>query len=433
MNTDRTAEVIIVEKRDYDMFSACGLPFAIEGIVHNFEALKFPVPDHLKRLKKLLSHEVTAINPDKKTITIKNLKTGDLFELDFDSLIIATGAQPIILPIPGASEFIGKGVHFVTNPENANELKISAENAKSAVVVGGGGIGLEIAVALKALGVEVTVTKRTPPVLPRTLDPDVGKPVEEHLNELGIKTMFGKSFDSISGNNNGGKVEAVVIGGEEIKTDLVVMAAGVRADFALASAAGIKSSSRGIITNNRLETSIEDIYAIGDCIETFQLINSEPCVMQLATSAYQQGIIAGINAVGGSAEYPGALNTFVSKIGKLEVAATGFNTPTAEEFGYEVIGTKVTAPNKPEYMPDHKEITVKIITDKKTGRILGGQAVGEEGAAWRVNLISLAIRTGMDIHSLNQTELAYSPPVSEAYDVLTMATEFAKRRLKLSK
>jgi len=122
MNTDRTAEVIIVEKRDYDMFSACGLPFAIEGIVHNFEALKFPVPDHLKRLKKLLSHEVTAINPDKKTITIKNLKTGDLFELDFDSLIIATGAQPIILPIPGASEFIGKGVHFVTNPENANEL-----------------------------------------------------------------------------------------------------------------------------------------------------------------------------------------------------------------------------------------------------------------------------------------------------------------------
>jgi NADH oxidase (H2O2-forming) len=236
----------------------------------------------------------------------------------------------------------------------------------------------------------------------------------------------------LDGIKGGEQVEAVIIGGEEIKADIVVMAVGVKADMGLAEAAGIECSKRGVITNKRLETSVKDIYAIGDCIETFQLINSEPCVMQLATSAYQQGIIAGINAVGGNAEYQGALNTFVSKIGKLEVAATGFNTPTAEEYGYEVVGTKVTAPNKPEYMPNHKEITVKILADKKTGRILGGQALGEEGAAWRVNIISLAIRASMDITALNQTELAYSPPVSEAYDVLSMAAEFANRRLKLS-
>jgi NADPH-dependent 2,4-dienoyl-CoA reductase/sulfur reductase-like enzyme len=155
--------------------------------------------------------------------------------------------------------------------------------------------------------------------------------------------------------------------------------------------------------------------------------------MQLATSAYQQGIIAGINAVGGDAKYPGALNTFVSKIGKLEVAATGYNTPGAQEQGFEVIGTKVKAPNKPEYMPNHKEINVKIIADKTNGKILGGQAVGEEGAAWRVNIISLAIRAGMDISMLNSAELAYSPPVSEVYDVLSMVTEFANRRIKLSK
>jgi NADH oxidase (H2O2-forming) len=305
-----------------------------------------------------------------------------------------------------------------------------AEAAKSAVVIGGGGIGLEIAVALKVLGPEVTVTKRSPPVLPRTLDPEMGQIIETHLQELGIRTMFGKSLDAIKGSE---RVESVVIGGEEIKTDLVVMAVGVKANMDLASASGIPCSSRGIITNNRLETNIKNIYAIGDCIETFHLIDSKPCVMQLATSAYQQGIIAGINAVGGNAKYSGALNTFVSKVGKLEVAATGYNTPTAQELGYEVLGIKVKAPNKPEYMPGHKEISVKIIADKSNGKIIGGQAVGEDGAAWRVNIISLAIRTGMDIAALHEAELAYSPPVSEVYDVLSMAAEFANRRLKLNK
>ncbi|WP_455392060.1 FAD-dependent oxidoreductase [[Eubacterium] cellulosolvens] len=430
MNTDRRAEVTIIECRDYDMFSACGLPFAIEGVVADFESLKFPVPGHLKRLTKYLSHEVIAIDVNDRFVTVKNLQTEETFNVDFDALIIATGAEPILLPVPGAKELVGKGIHFVTNPENAQQLKQHAQNARSAVVIGGGGIGLEIAVALKSLGLEVVVTKRSPPVLPRTLDPDMGQLIEEHLKELGIRTLFGKRLDSIQGTD---KVEAIVIEGETIQTDLVVMAAGVRAHMALAQGAKIACSKNGIITNNRMETDVKNIYAIGDCIETFNLITSKPYTMQLATSAYQQGIIAGINAAGGAAEYPGALGTFVSKVGKLEVAATGFNTTLAQELGYDVLGTKVTAPNKPEYMPDHKNITVKILADKATGRILGGQAIGEVGAAWRVNIISMAIRAGMDIQTLNQTELAYSPPVSEVYDVISMVTEFANRRLKLTK
>jgi NADH oxidase (H2O2-forming) len=427
MNTDRKAEVTIIEKRHYDMFSACGLPFAIEGIVKDFEDLKFPVPGHLKRLKKYLLHEVTAIDTEKKSINVKNLQTGETFDVEFDSLIIATGAEPVILPVPGAKEFIGKGVHFVTNPENAMALKKHAETAKSAVVIGGGGIGLEIAVALKAMGLDVIVTKRSPPVLPRTLDPDMGQLVEDHLKELGINTMFGRSFDGISGSDH---VESVTIAGEEIKTDIVVMAAGVYGNTALAKIAGIECSKKGIITDERMETKVKDIYAIGDCVETFNLIDNTPCVMQLATSAYQHGIIAGINAVGGDAKYFGALNTFVSKVGSLEVSATGYNSSGAEDAGFQVFGTKVKAQDRPEYMPGHKDITVKIIADKTTGKILGGQAIGEEGAAWRVNIISLAIRAGMGIAELNQAELAYSPPISEVYDVLSMVTEFAGRRLK---
>jgi NADH oxidase (H2O2-forming) len=427
MNTDRRAEVTVIERRSYDMFSACGLPFAIEGIVEDFESLKFPVPGHLRRLNKLLMHEVLSIDTTDKKVTVKNLTNGESFDIPFDALIIATGAEPSLLPVPGVKEFVGKGIHFVTNPENSLALRDSAKTAKSAVVIGGGGIGLEVAVALKTMGLDVTVTKRSPPVLPRTLDPDMGQLVEDHLKELGINTMFGQSLDGIFG---GEQVESVIIGGETINTDLVVLSAGVKGNVDLAEAAGIECSKMGIKTNEHLETNIKDIYAIGDCIETYNLINSKPYIMQLATSAYQQGIIAGSNAAGGTADYPGALGTFVSKVGKLEIAATGFNTDTAQEAGYEVLGTKVTASNKPDYMPDHKDITVKIIADKNTGKILGGQAIGEEGAAWRVNIISLAIRAGMNVQTLNQTELAYSPPVSEVYDVLSMVTDFANRRLK---
>jgi NADH oxidase (H2O2-forming) len=430
MNTDRTSEVTIIERRDYDMFSACGLPFAIEGVVKDFEALKFPVPGHLKRLKKFLSHEVTAIDTNAQLVSVNNIKTGETMDINYDSLIIATGAEPILLPVPGAEELVGKGIHFCTNPENAAGIKESAKSSKSAVIVGGGAIGLEIAIALKVLGLDVTVTKRSPPPLPRTLDPDMGKLIEDHLHELGIRTLFGASLDGIKGSS---KVESVVISGEEIKADLIVMAVGVKPNMALAQTAGIDCGKNGILTSNRLETNVKNVFAIGDCIETFNLITSKPYTMQLATSAYQQGIIAGINAAGGGTEYSGALGTFVSKIGKLEIAATGYNSAIAQELGYEVLGTKVTAPNKPEYMPDHKPITVKIIADKATGKILGGQAIGEEGAAWRINVISLAIRAGMDIKTLNQAELAYSPPISEVYDVLSMVTEFAGRRLKLNK
>ena len=430
MNTDRSAEVTIIEKRDYDMFSACGLPFAIEGVVADFDDLKFPVPGHLKRLKKLLCHEVTSIDVKNRSVIVKNLTTGDSDNLPFDALIIACGAEPILLPVPGAKDFVGNGIHFVTNPENAKAVKNKIKGARNALVIGGGAIGLEIAIALNVAGLDVTVTKRSPPVLPRALDPDMGTPIEEHLNELGIRTLFGKSLERIQGHD---KVESVVIAGEEIQSDLVVMAVGVKANMSLAQGAGITCGKNGIITNNRLETNLKNVYAIGDCIETFNLINQKPYTMQLATSAYRQGIVAGVNAAGGATEYSGALGTFVTKIGKLEVAATGFNTTTAQELGYDVLGTKVTAPTKPEYMPGHKPITVKIIADKNNGRILGGQAVGEEGAAWRVNLISLAIRAEMDIKTFNQTELAYSPPVSEVYDVLTMVTEFASRRLKLTK
>ncbi len=425
MATSKNVEVTIIEKRSYDMFSPCSLPFAIEGVVDDFDKLKFSVPGHLRRLKKLTGHEALKIDPETKTVNVKNLETGEIFDINYDSLVLALGAEPIILPVPGATEFVGKGVFMVSTIENSIELQEHAKISRSAVLVGGGGIGLEIAVALRNLGLDVAITKRTPPVLPRTIDPDMGQIIEDHLAGLGFRILFGKGIDKINGTD---RVESVEISGETIPVDMVVMAVGVKPNVNLAENAGIEIQNNGIKVNEKLETSIPDIYAIGDCINSFNVINKEPFASQLATSAYLQGIVAGANAAGADEVYDGTLGTFVSKIGKLEVAATGFNTEIAESHGFEVVTSRIKHWIKPNYMPNSTELTVKLIVDKNSGKILGGQAVGEQGAAWRVNIISLAIREGITITELGKTELAYSPPVSEMYDVLSMAIEFAARK-----
>ena len=431
-NTNRKANITIIEQRDFDMFSPCGLPFAIEGVVPNFEELKHDVPES-RTVKKLLSHKVIDIDPKGKTLMARNLENGEETTLEYDSLILATGAEPINLPIPGAKDFFGKGFHFVTNPTDSMALRDAAlaSKKKCAVVVGGGAIGLEVAVALKVLGLDVHVTKRTPPPFPRNLDPDMGKPIMEHLEELGIKNHFGMGIDSINGND---WIESVTIAGENIPCDVVVMAVGMRSRMSLAELCGIDICRHGIVTDSRMQTNIPGIYAIGDCVDSFCRIDQTRANMLLATSAYRMGMIAGINAAGGNDRYKGVLNTFVSKIGALEIAATGYNLEAAKDSGFEKAkGIKVKGLIKPHWMPGATEISVKLIVDGENGKILGGQAVGREGAAWRVNIISLAITGDMDIFDLADTELAYSPPISNVYDVLSLAAEIGIKRLKLTR
>jgi len=430
--TNRKATITIIEKRDFDMFSPCGLPFAIEGVVSDFESLKHVVPTS-RNVIKMLAHEVVSIDPTDKRIRIRDLMKGEESFLGYDSLVLATGADPINLPIPGAKEFIGKGFHFVTDPTNSLELRDAAltSEMKCACVVGGGAIGLEIAVALKALGLDVHVTKRTPPPFPRNLDPDMGKPIVEYLHELGIHIHFGKGINSINGVN---KVESVDIAGETIPCDVVVMAVGMRARTELAGKCGVEICGRGIVTNDRMETNIPGIYAIGDCVESFCRIDDNRASMQLATSAYRMGMIAGINAAGGNARYRGVLNTFVSKVGDLEIAATGYNLEAAKDAGFEnAKGIVTKGLIKPHWMPGASRIVLKLILDGNNGKILGGQAVGKEGAAWRINVISLAISAGLDVFDLADAEFAYSPPVSDVYDVLSQIAEISIKRLKLTR
>ncbi len=426
---DRNAEITIIERRDYDMFSPCGLPYALEGKVESFEDLKHVVPT-TKQLSKLLSHEVLSIDTQEKKVEVKHLKTGETSWMEYDSLVIATGSRPIILPIPGANELLGRGVYVFTNPEEAQELKEAALKSKKAVVVGGGAIGLEIAFALKELGLEVGVTKRSPPPFPRNLDPDMGKIISKYLESEGLEIWFGKGIDGINGTD---RVESVEIAGETIPTDLVVMAVGVAPEKSLAEKAGISVDRGGIVTDERLQTSVKDVYAIGDCAQNFSGIDGKPINVALATAAFKQATVAGINAAGGEAVYEGDLGTFVSFIGDLEIACTGYNTPIAERNGLEVISGRANMQIKPRWMPGAKDISVKILVDANSGRIIGGQSIGEEGAAWRVNVISLAIRKKMSIEEFCALELAYCPAVSELYDPLQAAADVALRRYNRKK
>ncbi|MCX9011576.1 MAG: FAD-dependent oxidoreductase [Candidatus Methanoperedens sp.] len=422
--TDPDAHITIIERRSYDMYSPCGMPFAIEGII-SLDKLRFSLPED-KQTTKLLEHEAQSINPAEKSIAVKSLRTGEIITIQYDSLIIATGAQPLIPPIKGAKENLDKGVFTLHDLESAHRIMEYAGNSKRAVVVGAGPIGLEIAVALKERGLDVAVVEMLPYALPRALDKDMAKLVEQSLEDRQIKLIMKKMVSSI----NGPPVESVTVGEETIETDMVILAAGVKANIDLAKNAGIEIGRWGIKTNSRMETSIKGIYAVGDCIETVSLINHRPTVMQLSSAAYRQGIVAGTNAAGGYDTYEGALGTYVSLIGNLEVGATGFTGDFAESSGYMIISGKARGKNKPEYYPGSKDITVKIIADARTGRILGGQVVGEEGAGARINVISLAIKSGMGVYSLSQTEMAYCPMVAESYDVLNKAADFAVRKLE---
>ena len=422
---NRRTQITIIEKRDYHMFSPCGIPYAIEGKVKSFEDLKHVVPT-TRSLQIRLRHEAVDADVESKQVKIKNLDTREEKLLSYDSLILATGSKPKILPVPGANELLGKGIYTVSTPEDGEMVRNIALKSKKAAVIGAGAIGMEIALSLKHLGLEVHLTKRSEPALPRNIDPDMGSILVDHIKEKGLHVHFGKGIDSINGV---GKVESVTIAGEVIPVDFVIMAAGVDSNTNLAEKIGVECHKGSIKTDERMRTSIPDVYAIGDDCWSFNMIDRSPARIALATTAYRQAMVAGVNAAGGDAVYSGTLGTFVSYVGDLEVSATGYNTPGAEAAGYEVVNGRANTMNKPTWMPDAKDISIKIIADAKTGKLLGGHAIGSEGTDWRVNLIALGIKKKMTLEEFSTIELAYCPPVSELYDPLLMATDVALRKL----
>jgi NADH oxidase (H2O2-forming) len=424
---DRTAEITLLSQEKNAGYSRCGLPFVIGGQIPSFKDLTVYSPAYFQMLKLNLKAETkaTAINTKEKTVTAVD-KAGTTETLQYDSLVIATGADAFMPPIKGREK---QGILSLRTLEDGEKILEAVQNgAKSAVIMGAGLIGLETGVALIERGLKVTVVEMLPQILPQMLDADMAKMVQEHLQEKGMCILTGKAVEEFLG---GDKVTAIMAGGEKIEADLFMSAFGVRANTKLAVEAGIPlGESRGIKTNGRMETDVKDVYAVGDCAEAPNIITHRPVCAQLGTIAVRQGKVAGTNAGGGEALFPGILASAVTTLFETEAGVTGLTEAAAQRAGIEVVTGAISSKTKADYYPNALPIKVKLIVEKESQRIIGAQIVGGEEVTQRINALSFAIQKDMTVRELAKADTAYAPPLNETWEPMVLAAEMVLMKLR---
>jgi len=420
---DKDADIKVITRDKHVAYSPCAIPYVMCGEVECFDDIVMHRPeDYRERNIDILTEtEVEAIDPQKKTVTYRG-KEG-LREIPYDVLVLATGGSPFIPPVEGTDL---EGVFTIRTLTDGERITEWASKSKRAVVVGAGLIGLEIAYGLLRMGLEVTVTEMLPQIVPRSLDPDMAAIVQGYLEEKGIRVILGKALDRIVGDD---RVEVVVVGDECLEADLVVLATGVRPETKLARMAGCEIGQWAVKVNDRMQTSVPDIYAVGDCVEVYDAVTGFRTQSPLGSTAVRQARVAAKNIVGIDARFRPVLNAMVSKIGELEFGAVGLTEVMALQNGIKVVSGKKRALTKARYYPGAERIDVKMICDLG-GRIIGCQMVAKERVAERVDTMSLAISQGLTCSELSETEFSYAPPVSMVIDPIILAAEDACEKLK---
>jgi NADH oxidase (H2O2-forming) len=426
--TDRTAEITLVTEEKHAGYSRCGLPFVIGGQIPDFKSLIVFPPAYFQMMKLTLRTETraTAINTTNKTVETVD-KMGKTETIPYDSLIIATGASSFIPPIKGKEK---QGIHSLRTLEDGERIdQIVKKGAESAVIMGAGLIGLEMAVALKDRGLkEVTVVEMLPQILPQMLDPDMSKIAQEMLQQRGINVLTGKCVEEFLGTE---KVTGIIAGGEEIDADFFLSAFGVRANTTLAANAGVGlGETKAIKTNARMETSVKDVYAAGDCAETIGIVTQRPVLPQLGTVAVRQGKVAGINAAGGYGLFTGALGSAVTRLFDTDIGVTGLTETAGQKNRIETVSGTIASKTKADYYPGALPIKVKLVVEKESQRIVGAQIIGGEEVTQRINTISMAIQRQMTARDLSKADTAYAPPVCETWEPLVLAAEMVLMKLR---
>jgi NADH oxidase (H2O2-forming) len=367
----------------------------------------------------------TAINTTNKTVDISD-KTGKSETIPYDSLIIATGASAFMPPIKGKEK---QGILSLRTLDDGAAIDQAVKNgAKTAVVMGAGLIGLETAIGLQERGLEVTVVEMLPQILPQMLDPDMAKGMQEMLEKRGIRIAIGKCVEEILGTE---KATGVVAGGEQFNADVVISAFGVRANTQLATSAGIAlGDTKAIKTNARMETSIKDVYAIGDCAESTHIVTQKPSLMQFGTVAVRHGKVAGTNAAGGYALFTGVLGSSISRLYETDVGSTGLTETAAQRARIDTVTGTITSKTKADYYPGALPIKVKLVVEKESQKVIGAQIIGGEEVTQRINAISFAIQKQMTTRELAKADTAYAPPVCETWEPLVLAAEMVLMKLR---
>lgn len=424
--TDQTAEITLIDREPHPAYSRCGIPYVLAGEIPRFEDLTAFPPSHYRIMKfdLRLETKVMSINHDEKIVLAED-KEGKVDALKYDSLILATGADAFVIPVEGHDL---PGVFSVRTLDDGKAIQRAMKTAKSAVVIGAGFVGLETAHAFVENKIKTTVIEVVPYILPALFDEDMADYSQLKLEEHGVKVVVGKRLDAILGKD---KVEGVSVGGEEMKVDIIVMAAGVRPRTELIRELGVELGvTRAIRVNPRMETSVSGIFAAGDCVESQSSITGLPCLYQLGTNAVRQGTTAGINAVGGYAANPRVICSGVTKVFDFELGAVGLSEYQANKVGFQTISASITGRTRAPYFPGGKEVRVKIIAEPVMGRVMGAQIIGGEDVAQRINMLSVAIQKEMTALELSAADTSYAPPVSETLEPVATAAEIVAKKIR---
>lgn len=412
---DEKAEIIMFERGEYISFANCGLPYYIGGEINKKSALTLQTPQSFNsrfNVDVRVFNEVTAIDPEKKQVTVHNVQTGEDYTESYDELILSPGAAPLVPKMDGVDD---PRVFTLRNIPDTVKIRdyVDEEFPESAVVVGGGYIGVEMAENLKKAGLKVTIVELADHVI-APLDGDMAAEVHRYLRDQGVELMLGKAVQSME--DKGGKLTLHLSEGE-IETDMVILSVGVRPDTALAQGAGLELNPKGaIVVNEHMQTSKEHIYAVGDAIEIVDFVTGKKGYVPLAGPANKQGRIAADNICGIKSSYKNTLGSSVLKIFDMTVAMTGVNERTAQAAGLDYDKVYTYSQSHASYYPGGHGISIKTLYEKGTGKILGAQLVGYDGVDKRCDVIATAIRAGMTAYDLTELELCYAPPFGSAKD-----------------
>lgn len=412
-------EIVVFERGAFTSFAACGLPYLVGGEVAGPDELVARSPEEFRRsgVDVRTDHEVVSIDTDARTVEVRGPGSGGTTVEPYDELLIATGAVPVRPPFPGID---ARGVFDLRTIPDGVAVDAAVRDARRAVVVGAGYIGLEVAEAFRLRGLQVTVIELADQPMV-TLDPDMAAAVTEALDRLGVELRLGEGVQSFEVGDDG-SVRGVVTSAGTVPADIVVVGLGARPNSSLAAAAGVPiGPSGGIVVDRRMRSRVDHVWAAGDCVESFHRVSRQPVNIALGTHANKQGRAAGTNLGGGYASFGGVLGTAITRVGDLEVARTGLNEREAAAAGFEFVTATNTAPSRAHYYPDGSDVTVKLVAERRTGRLLGGQIVGGAGAGKRIDVVATALWNDMTVEELGGIDLAYAPPFSPVWDPVLLA------------
>lgn len=414
-------EIVVFEKSGFTSYSACGIPYFISGKVSTYEELIVRSPEEFIKKHKIdvrTFHEVLEVDTKKNQVLVRNLNDKTQFWESYDQLLVATGGKSFC---PEVEKREADGIFGVQSLKGGIRLDqfIKKNKPKTAVIIGGGYIGVEMAEALIIKGLKVTLINRTPEIM-NTLDPDMGNIINKAIANLGVDIFVKEELAHFEAENN--KVTAVVTNKRTLQTDMVILGMGTSPNTEFLKGSGINMTEKGAVKVNRQQrTNIKNVWAAGDCAMTYNLVSKKPFYIALGTVANKTGLVAGSNIAGKEAKFPGVVATAVCKICVYEVARTGLLEKELQQLGIDYVQIIIRTKSRAHYYPNAKDIYVKLLAEKGSGKLLGGQIVGEEGAAKRIDVLATALTNKLTLQNIIDLDLSYAPPFSPVWDPVQTA------------